>query len=135
MVDHSSANDRERDRDRERPTSSPWPLLIALGLAGSEVGVVLGVLPVAVAGLVLFAASVAGILTESGHVSSPWPVAIGFGAVFGLVGTALYALGTGTVTAAPVDGLVGLTARGIAIALAGLVTVVGAVIGRHRRQH
>ena len=131
MVDHSSANDR--DRDRERPTSSPWPLLIALGLVGSEVGIIVGLLPIAVIGLVLFAASVAGILVESEHVARPWPVAIGFGLVFVLVGAGLYALGSGAVTAAPVDGLTGLTTRGIAIAVAGVATVVGTVIVRSRR--
>ena len=132
MADHSSANDR--DRDRERPTASPWPVLIALGLAGSEVGIVVDLFPVAVAGLVLFAASVAGILAESDHVASPWPVAIGCGAVLALAGAALFALGTGAVSLEAADGLTGLATRGLAIAIAGVVTVVGTVAVRARRR-
>lgn len=133
MVDHSSANDR--DRDRERPTASPWPVLIAVGLAGSEVGIVVDLVPVAVGGLVLFAASVAGILAESDHVTDPLPVAMGFGAVFALGGGMLYALGTDTVAPAAVDGLTGLATRGLAIAIAGIVTVVGTVIVHYRRRY
>ncbi|QRV15933.1 DUF7541 family protein [Haloterrigena salifodinae] len=133
MVDHSSANDRG-ERDRERPTASPWPVLVAIGLAGSEVGIVVDLLPVAVGGLVLFAASVAGILAESDHVADPLPVAMGFGAVFALGGGMLYALGTDTVAPAATDGLTGLTTRGLAIAIAGIVTVVGTVIVHYRRR-
>ena len=125
-ADHSSAN------DRERTTASPWPVLIAVGLVLSEVGIVVDLFPIAVGGLVLFAASVAGILAESRHVSSPWPLAVGFGVLFVAAGTALYALGTGTIAVSGADGLVGLASRGLAIAVAGVVVVVGSAILRYR---
>ncbi|WP_137289739.1 DUF7541 family protein [Natronorubrum halophilum] len=128
MADHSSAN------DRERPTASPWPVLIALGLVFSEVGIVVGLFPVAVAGLVLFAASVAGILAESSHVASPWPLTVGAGLVFVAAGSALYALGTGAMVVPAIDGLTGLASRGLAVAVAGVVTVVGAGIVRYRKR-
>lgn len=52
----------------EYQSASPWPLFVALGLAISEVGVVLGIRPVAVGGLLLFVGAIAGILRESGYV-------------------------------------------------------------------
>ncbi|WP_440769587.1 DUF7541 family protein [Natronorubrum sp. DTA28] len=125
-ADHTSAN------DRERTTASPWPVLIAIGLVLSEVGIIVDLFPIAVGGLVLFAASVAGILAESSHVSSPWPLAIGFGVLFVVAGSALYALGTGAVAVPAADGLVGLASRGLAIAVAGVVIVVGSAILRSR---
>ncbi|ELZ09210.1 DUF7541 family protein [Natrialba aegyptia] len=113
-------------------TTSPWPLLVALGLVFSEVGIVVALLPVAVAGLVLFAASVTGFLTESARVARPWSLAIGFGIAFVVFGGLLYALGTGTLSVAPADELTGLARRGIAIAAAGVITAVGAVALRVR---
>jgi len=61
------------------PTASPWPLFVALGLALSEIGVFVGLFPVAVFGLILFGGSIAGILTESGYVERPWPTLLGVG--------------------------------------------------------
>lgn len=63
------------------PTASPWPVFVALGLVLSEVGVFIGLFPVAVFGLILFGGSVAGILTESGYTTRPWPTLIGVGVV------------------------------------------------------
>jgi hypothetical protein len=51
--------------------ASPWPLLVALGFVTSELGVVFGFRPVTVGGLLLFIGSVAGILTETQHVTRP----------------------------------------------------------------
>jgi hypothetical protein len=67
------------------PTASPWPLFVALGLALSEVGVFVGLFPVAVFGLILFGGSVAGILTESGYVDRPWPTLVGVGVVLAAI--------------------------------------------------
>jgi len=66
-------------------SASPWPLFVALGLALSEVGVFVGLFPVAVFGLILFGGSVAGILTESGYASRPWPTLLGVGTVLALI--------------------------------------------------
>lgn len=129
MADHSSAN------DSKRPTASPWPVLIALGLVFSEVGIIVGLFPIAVGGLVLFAASITGVLAESSHVASPWPLAMGFGVVFAVAGAVLYALGTGSLSVAAVDGLSGLASRALAISVAGVVTVAGAAILRYRHRN
>lgn len=53
------------------PRASPWPPLVALGFVTSELGVVFGLRPVTVTGLLLFMGSIAGILTESQHVNRP----------------------------------------------------------------
>lgn len=124
----------DRSAETEQPpTSSPWPVLIAAGLVLSEVGILVDVLPIAIGGLVLFASSVTGFIAEPGHVSSPWPLAIGFGALFVVLGAGLYAVGTEQVVAGSNDPF-GLATRGVALAAAGLVTAVGAVVLRHRRR-
>jgi hypothetical protein len=74
------------------PTASPWPLFVALGLALSEVGVFVGLFPVAVFGLILFGGSVAGILTESGYVERPWPTLVGVGVVLAAIAAAIAVL-------------------------------------------
>jgi len=113
--------------------SSPWPLFVAIGLAISEVGVVMALLPVTVGGLLLFVGSVAGILTETEYVDSPWPLLAGFAAVLVVLGAAIY-LYTGAPLSVDtvLDTLaVGRTVayRGLAIAVAGIVTVAVAVAG------
>lgn len=101
--------------DSPSPTS-PWPVFVALGIALSELGVLMGgpMIPVAVGGIVLLEASIVGVLRESGYVSTLWPTAIGVGAVF---------LGAGLVLVA----LTGIDVRGTAIALAGGVAVVAGI--------
>lgn len=69
-----------------RRKMSPWPLFVALGLAISEVGVVLNLLPLSVGGLLLLVGSVSGIVTEAGYVDRPW-------GLLGGLGTLLVALG------------------------------------------
>ena len=55
----------------EASKASPWPLFVALGLAVGEVGVFMGLYPVAVGGLLLFVGSVAGIVQEAGYSERP----------------------------------------------------------------
>ncbi|MFC6787097.1 DUF7541 family protein [Halobaculum halobium] len=52
--------------------ASPWPLFVALGLPIAEIGILFGLVPLAVGGLLLFCGSIAGILRENGYVSSAW---------------------------------------------------------------
>lgn len=115
--------------------SSPWPLLIALGLPLSEIGVILGLYPVAVGGLLLLLGSIAGILRETEYVGSPWPVFAGMSAVLIAAGIGVFfyvggsvGLGGGALT---IDGG-SLALRGLSIATAGAIGVLGAVIGRSR---
>lgn len=119
----------------DAPTASPWPILVAVGLACAEVGIVLDLFPVAVVGLLVLARSLVGILAESGHLSRPRLLAAGLGITFLAAGSALYAAGTGSV--APDSGLetlVGLSSRGLAVAVAGVLTLLGAVVAPRVRR-
>ena len=105
-------------------TASPWPVFVALGLALSEVGVFIGLFPVAVFGLILFGGSVAGILTESGYAERPWPPLLGVGSVLAVPAAALAAtyLPLADITLANV-GEGPLFTRLVAVAVAGVVMV------------
>lgn len=115
--------------------SSPWPMLIAFGLAIAEVGIVWPLAPLAVGGLLLLTGSVVGILREAGYVSSPWPPLAGFAVVLVVVGLGLFAYSGGAFAVNSVTeslrtpGSIGL--RGIAIAVAGVLALVGAVVGKY----
>ncbi|WP_255169800.1 DUF7541 family protein [Natrononativus amylolyticus] len=128
MGDHATRADSP-------PRTSPWPILIAVGLVGAEVGIILDLFPVAVGGLVLLARSLVGILSESGYLSRPRVLAAGLGVAFVAVGLALYGLGTGLLAGGTgAETLVGLESRGLAIAVAGALTLAGAaVLPRVRR--
>ncbi|WP_408959000.1 hypothetical protein [Natrinema sp. 74] len=129
MADHSRQVGAERT-DGARP----WPLLVALGLAGSEVGLVVGFLPVAVAGLVVFAASVAGILADADYVDRPVALAARLGVAFAIVGAVLVVHGTGTVPIGLLEPLSGLTSRGVALVGAGVATASAAGLLRLRQR-
>jgi len=110
--------------------SSPWPLFVAVGVALSEVGVILGVFPLAVGGLLLLSGSVSGMLVESDHIDSPWPLLAVFGVTLVAIGAGMYVLGSppGDVMALEAEG--GLAIRGLAIAVAGVLVFAGAGGGR-----
>lgn len=114
--------------------SSPWPMLIALGVVFSEVGIVLGLFPVAVAGLLLLLGSVGGILQETEYVSSPWPVFAGLSTVLLVIGAGVFSFGGGTISGSlavsTADSPIAL--RGLSIAVAGLLGVVLTPILRAR---
>ena len=108
------------DESAARPShtgASPWPLFVALGVALSEVGVVLGLRPVSVAGLLLFVGSVTGILTESGYISRP-PLAAG------VQGLALIGIGSVLI----VQNQTGTTVRGQSIVIAGVLSLIGVLL-------
>ncbi|RDZ55746.1 hypothetical protein C5B91_19875 [Haloferax sp. Atlit-10N] len=107
----------ERDPSVQHTGTSPWPLFVALGLALSEVGVVLGLRPVSVAGLLLFVGSVAGILTDAGYVSRPERTA-------GVQGFALIGIGIILV----LQNQTGTTVRGQSIIIAGVLSLFGALL-------
>lgn len=103
-------------------SASPWPLFVALGLALSEVGVFVGLFPVAVFGLLLFVGSVAGILTESGYARRPWPTMIGLGTALAVAAAAIVAWQV-PVAAIGLEnfGRNGVLSRGLAVVAAGLL--------------
>ena len=104
-------------------------MFVALGLALSEVGVFLGLFPVAVFGLLLFGGSVAGILTESGYTRRPWPTLLGLGAFLALAGTVvlLWQVPLDAITLANF-GQDGVLSRGLAVVAAGVTLVVAGVV-------
>lgn len=123
--------DQRRDTNDRHGGSSPWPIFVAVGLAISEVGIVLPAYTMAVGGLLLLVGSVAGILTEAGYVQTPWPLLSGLALVLVAAGTGLYVL-----TGAPLspDAAVlsqggSVAVRGLAVVLAGVLSLLGAVTG------
>ncbi len=111
-------------------TASPWPVFVALGLALSEIGVFIGLFPVAVFGLILFGGSIAGILTESGYVERPWPTLLGVGAVLALLAVGLavaYVPAAELVVSNVGEGPV--FTRLVAVAVAGVVMVAMGGVG------
>ncbi|MDS0259214.1 hypothetical protein NDI56_07390 [Haloarcula sp. S1CR25-12] len=111
-------------------TASPWPVFVALGLALSEIGVFIGLFPVAVFGLILFGGSIAGILTESGYVTRPWPTLTSVGAVLAALaaGLAVWYLPMADITVANI-GEGALFTRLVAVAVAGVVMVAMGGVG------
>ena len=115
--------------------SSPWPVLIAFGLAIAEVGIVWPLAPLAVGGLLMFVGSVVGILREAGYVASPWPLLSGFAVALVAIGVGLFLYSGGAFAVNSVTeslrtaGSIGL--RGVTIALAGVLALAGAVVGKY----
>ena len=108
--------------DESNPNStytgaSPWPLFVALGFTLSEIGIVLGLRPVSVAGLLLFVGAVSGILTEAGYISQPTRAT-------GVQGLALIGVGGLLI----IENQTGTTIRGQSIAIAGILCLVGALL-------
>lgn len=125
-------SDSERMADRYDKTS-PWPLVIVLGLVLSEIGILFNVYPVAIAGLVMFVGSVSGIISEAGYVASPWRLVSGLGLFLAVVGvvviwTQLDAVSVdaaATAVAVPANDIV---QRGVTIAATGGVLAIGGVV-------
>lgn len=117
----------------DRGRWSAWPVFVAVGLAVGEVGVVLALYPVAVAGLLLFVGSVAGIVAEAGYVETPWRLLAGLGValfVFGawVVSTQVPPTPAGWLAAlGSTDAIV---LRGFSIVIAGGIAVLAAGAGR-----
>jgi hypothetical protein len=112
--------------------ASAWPLFVALGLPLAEIGVLFGLVPVAVGGLLLFVGSIAGITQESGYVEQPWNLLAGLGSVLLVLGAVLalsqIPLSAGALTAALASN--GLVVRGVSIVIAGFVAVGVGGVGR-----
>ncbi|WP_254537709.1 DUF7541 family protein [Halomarina litorea] len=126
--------------------ASPWPLFVALGLAISEVGVVLNILPLSVGGLLLLVGTTAGIVQEAGYTDRPWGVLGGLGAVLVAFGGVLVATQVSAVSVAAVTDTVtgafsgpnanAIVQRGLSVAFAGAIALVAsrvAVVMEPRR--
>lgn len=113
-----------------RRKMSPWPLFVALGLAISEVGVVLNLLPLSVGGLLLLVGSVSGIVTEAGYVDRPWGLLGGLGTLLVALGGIMVATQTSldpSAILATVEQSIagpdpnGIVQRGLSVAFAGAI--------------
>lgn len=121
------------DRPDRRGLSSPWPILVAVGFALSEVGVIVGLLPIAVGGLLVLSGGAAALLRESSYASSRWRPLSAFGGALVVAGVGLYLAGGGPLaTVVGFAELGGVASRGLAIALAGVIVLAGAVLERAR---
>lgn len=95
--------------------ASPWPPLIAVGLAVAEFGVLFGVFAVAVGGVCCFGGSVAGLVADSGYANSRARALVGVALVLGGAGAPVVAL-----TSYQVRGLAVLGGAGVLVALAAI---------------
>lgn len=110
--------------------ASPWPMFVALGFVLSEVGIFLGLPAIAVGGLLLLGASVAGILRESAYAHNVWVVLAGMGALFGAFGVAiLLSQQPATLAVAELGHPNGIVARGKAVIAAAVILVVVGLAG------
>lgn len=110
--------------------TSAWPVFVAVGLAVSEVGVFLdGLYPLAVAGLLLFVGSIAGIVSEAGYVDRPWRLLGGLGAVLVVVGLLVVYSQVGTAFLSAFSTTDSVVFRGFAIGGAGVVAIAGGLAG------
>ena len=114
MVEEPGLSDQYR-------MASPWPLFVALGLPLAEMGLLFGLVPLAVGGLLLFGGSIAGMLRESGYARTPWRA---------LVAVSVFTVGVGgaLLYADPLTA-VSLTLRGYAAIAAGVIMLVVGVGG------
>lgn len=131
MAGETSVNDDDSSLSDDTGLSdqyvraSPWPVFVAVGLALSEIGVFVGIFPVAVFGLLLFGGSVAGILTESGYTSRPWPTLLVLGGILAVAGVAIIVWQT-SLGAIDISefGTNGVLSRALAITVAGIALVL-----------
>lgn len=78
--------------DGDADEQSGWPILVALGIAVGELGVLFGIVPVAVGGVVLFGVGGAAIARESGYAADRWRPLAGIGAVIGALSLGVWSL-------------------------------------------
>ncbi|ERG96627.1 hypothetical protein [Haloquadratum walsbyi] len=97
--------------------ASPWPLFVALGIPLSELGILFGLFPVAVGGLLLFGGSAAGMAAESGYAQTAWRGMAGVAAILVVLGLSF------------VFTTLDLPDRGTAILAAATILVAAAIAG------
>jgi hypothetical protein len=114
--------------------SSPWPLIVVLGLVFSELGLLFNVFAVAVGGLLLFVGAIAGIVLESGYAERPWNLLAGLGVALCVLGALVTMTQLDSVTLGALAGVIGqpngIVARGVELLVAGIVAVVIGAGGR-----
>ncbi|WP_302080303.1 DUF7541 family protein [Salinibaculum rarum] len=124
--EYDDAGDVQPGLSDQYRKASPWPMLVAFGFVISEVGVVLGLFPITVGGLLLFGGTVSGILSESGYAAQTWRSLVAFGVVLLAFGALTVGLNI-SVGALSLEALLDTARpfvyRGSAITAAGLILV------------
>lgn len=78
--------------DDRADRSSGWPILVALGVAVGELGVLFGVTPVAVGGVLLSGGGSAALVAESGLADDPWRPLVVIGTIVGAISLGVWSL-------------------------------------------
>lgn len=126
--------------DPER-TASPWPILVALGIAVGELGVLFGFVSLAVGGILAFGLGAASILREADVVRGRARPILGVGILLGALGLLVWSLRVyhptldAYLTMAATDGI---AARAAIVVGAAVLLVAGGLLGialetRHRQ--
>lgn len=118
--------------------TSPWPIVVVLGLVFSEIGIVFGFYPLAIGGLAMFVGSVSGIVHEAGYVASPWRLLSGLGVALCAVGVLIVATQADVTAPSSFLGAVsgnaveqrGITVTGTGVVLAALGVAAPRVLRR-----
>lgn len=103
--------------------SSPYPVLVALGLAGGELGVLIGLVPLAITGVVLFGTSAAAMARESGLARNLWRALASVAASIGLLALLVLSIRAGSVRPSALRTVATTDALGVRAAV-----VVGAAL-------
>lgn len=111
--------------------TSPWPVLVAVGIAVSELAVFVGSVPFAVAGLILAGGAVAGLAHDAGYGASPVGPLLVSGSFLVVVGGGIWLVrAPPPLLALPGEPVAdGVARRGVAILAAGAVLVATGVVG------
>jgi F0F1-type ATP synthase assembly protein I len=127
MDDQSGLSDQYR-------MSSPWPLIVVLGLVFSELGLLFNVFAVAVVGLLLFVGAIAGIVLESGYAERPWTLLASLGVMLCVLGVLVTVTQLESITLDALAGVIGqpngIVARGVELLIAGIVALAVGAGGR-----
>jgi hypothetical protein len=118
----------ERMADQYDKTS-PWPIVLVIGLVSSEIGILFGLYPIAIGGLVVFVGSVSAIVYEADYVRSPWRLLSGLGVALFVLGVLVVST-QGDLAVGALDASAGgpITRRGVTVAATGAVLSVAGVV-------
>ena len=124
----------DQSESSDQSGSSPWPLIIVIGMVFSELGLLFNVFAVAIGGLLLFVGAIAGIILESGYAERPWTLLVNLGVVLCVLGVLVTATQLDSITLDAVAGVIGqpngIIARGVELLIAGIIVVIIGAGGR-----
>ncbi|WP_336022364.1 DUF7541 family protein [Halobellus salinisoli] len=109
--------DAEPGLSEQYRMASPWPIFIALGIPIAELGIIFGLLPLSVGGLLLFGGSAAGMAFESGYAKTPWRGLFGVALPLAVLGVAF------------VYTRINLPSRGLSIVAAAVILAAAGLAG------